>query len=58
MNTSIFFASLSLSVLNRIKDFVKNHKPKIAANKAANNDSFRSQVKLKKGKTESGIKKV
>ena len=51
-----FLASLSESVLNNITDFVKNHKPKIIANKKANNESSKSPVNPKMGNMDRGIK--
>ena len=51
-----FLASSSESVLNKITDFVKNHKPKITTNKQANNESSNSPANPKIGNIDKGIK--
>jgi len=51
-----FFASSLERLLNSITDFVKNHNPKIIANRQANKDNFSSPVKPKAGNTDKGIK--
>ena len=51
-----FLASRSESVLNNITDFVKNHKPKITANKQANNESSNFPANPKMGNMDKGIK--
>ena len=51
-----FFASSSLKVLKRIRDFVKNHKPSKIAKSIATIDISNAPVKLNTGSMDMGIK--
>ena len=51
-----FFASSSLKVLKRIRDFVKNHKPSKIAKSIATMDISNAPVKLNTSSMDMGIK--